>query len=67
MEGIVNSDPEKVIFGIATGHERAYWLKLSLEVPTAGHSSVTPLEYANKNMLEAMNRLLRKNKRPSTQ
>lgn len=58
LEGVISTDPQKVIFGIATGHKRAYWLKLRLDIPTSGHGSVTPLEYANKNIVEALDRLL---------
>jgi acetylornithine deacetylase/succinyl-diaminopimelate desuccinylase-like protein len=58
LEGVISTDPDKVVFGIATGHKRAYWLKLQLDIPTAGHGSVTPLEYANKNIVEALDRLL---------
>jgi acetylornithine deacetylase/succinyl-diaminopimelate desuccinylase-like protein len=46
------------IFAIATAEKSSLWLKLVLEVPASGHGSVPPLEYANRQMVLALNRLL---------
>lgn len=48
------------IFGISLAHKRAYWLELELEIETLGHGSVTPLSYANKELVTALDKLLKK-------
>ena len=58
LEGIVPSHPEKLLFAIALAHKRACWIKLHAEVPSLAHGSVTPLQYSNKEMIQAVNRLV---------
>lgn len=60
VKGLVKSNPDLGVFGISVAHKRAFWLKLELEVETSGHGSVTPLEYANKEMVVALNSLMKK-------
>ncbi|MEN8124561.1 MAG: M20/M25/M40 family metallo-hydrolase [Bacteroidota bacterium] len=48
------------IFGVSVVHKRSFWLNLKREMHTFGHGSVTPLQYANKEMIEALNRLVTK-------
>ena len=48
------------IFGVSLAHKRTMWLNLTLAVETAGHGSVTPLSYANKDMVEALERVVTK-------
>ncbi|NJB86476.1 acetylornithine deacetylase/succinyl-diaminopimelate desuccinylase-like protein [Lewinella marina] len=55
--------PEREIFGISVAHKNALWLKLEVSVETTGHGSITPLKYANREMVTALNRLLRKRQR----
>ena len=50
----------KPIFGISLAHKRAYWLELELEIQTVGHGSVTPLTYANKELVTALDGLMKK-------
>jgi acetylornithine deacetylase/succinyl-diaminopimelate desuccinylase-like protein len=50
----------KPIFGISVAHKRAYWLELELEIETLGHGSVTPVTYANKELVTALDKLLTK-------
>ncbi len=54
---------KNLIFGISVVHKRTFWLDLELEIKTSGHGSVTPLEYANKEMVSALNNLLKKKNR----
>lgn len=63
LEGVIQSNPEQVIFGIATGHKRAFWVKLELELHTSGHGSVTPLEYSNQAMVVALENVLSKKRK----
>ena len=48
------------VFGISVAHKRAFWLDLELELNTSGHGSITPLNYANKEMVASLNKLTRK-------
>ena len=50
----------KPIFGISVAHKRAFWLELELEIETVGHGSVTPVTYANKELVTALDRLVNK-------
>lgn len=52
------------IFGVSLAHKRTVWLNLTLVVETAGHGSVTPLSYANKDMVEALERVVTKKQKP---
>lgn len=51
---------ENPIFGISVLHKRTLWLKLSLADTNNGHGSVTPPDYANKDLVAALHRLTRK-------
>ena len=57
LDGIVPSHPEQLLFAISLAHKRPFWLKLQAQIPCLGHGSVTPLEYANKEMARALHRL----------
>lgn len=46
------------VYGVATAEKSSVWLKLTLEIPSSGHGSVPPAEYANRQMVLALNRLL---------
>lgn len=48
------------IFGVSVAHKRAFWLQLELDIQTSGHGSITPLSYANKDMVKALDRLTHK-------
>ncbi len=48
------------IFGVSLAHKRSLWLNLTLALETAGHGSVTPLSYANKDMVKALERVVTK-------
>ncbi len=58
LQGVISSDPERFIYGIATGQKKALWLKLELAVQSSCHSSVTPLEYSNQSMVKALYELI---------
>ncbi len=48
------------IFAVSVAHKRSFWLNLKREMYTMGHGSVTPLQYANKEMVEALDKLVSK-------
>lgn len=58
IKGLIEDKPELALFGISVAQKRALWLELNLEIKTNGHSSVTPFQYANKEMVIALNKLL---------
>lgn len=49
-----SGDQDQNLFLISTCDKRALWLNLRVEYPHSGHGSVTPLDYANKIMVEAL-------------
>lgn len=59
LVGLIDSNSETPLFCISVAHKRALWLALELSIETSGHGSVTPLQYANKEMNTALYKLLR--------
>jgi carboxypeptidase PM20D1 len=57
LDSLISSKPDMTVFGIATSQKKAVWLKLELNIRTNGHSSVPPLEYANQEMVQLLNRI----------
>ena len=60
LNSILESKSDSQAFGISVAHKRPLWLELELNIPTSGHSSVTPMEYANKEMTIALANLVEK-------
>ena len=58
VRGIVSSNPEKIVFGTSTAEKSKVVLKLRLDLESSGHGSVPPKEYASKEMIFALQRLL---------
>ncbi|MDG3583395.1 M20 family metallopeptidase [Galbibacter pacificus] len=58
ISGALSTRPDQVIFPISVAHKRALWIKLKLKINTSAHGSVTPIRYANKEMVKALNNLL---------
>ena len=54
------ANPEQSFFCISVAEKKAIGLKLSLKINTSGHGSVPPTVYANKVMIQALHRLLKK-------
>ena len=63
ISGIIQNNPNQSVFGISIAHKRALWIELELDIETNGHGSVTPKEYANKEMVIALNKLFHKKQR----
>ena len=57
LKGVISNKPDLSLFGISVAQKRALWIRLELELKTNGHSSVTPLTYANKEMVVALNKV----------
>jgi len=60
LTALINGNYRKPIFGISVAHKRTLWLNLELEINTNGHGAITPLQYANKEMINALDNLLKK-------
>jgi acetylornithine deacetylase/succinyl-diaminopimelate desuccinylase-like protein len=60
ISNIIKSSDDVLIFGISVVHKRAFWIRLDIDVPTFSHGSIAPEEYATKEMIVALNRLLKK-------
>ncbi len=60
LTSLIEGEFKHPIFGISLAHKRAFWLNLELSINTSGHGSITPLEYANKEMVTALNKLVKK-------
>lgn len=58
IKGLPILPPEVPIFAVATAEKSSLWIKLTLQIPASGHGSVPPLEYANRQMVMALNRLV---------
>lgn len=57
---LMDGEFDHKVFGISTIHKKPLWLELKLETSTVGHGSITPLTYANKEMVDALDRLTSK-------
>lgn len=60
LTSIIGGKFKYPMFGVSVAHKRTLWLKLELEIETPGHSSITPLEYSNQELVKALNKLVRK-------
>ena len=58
LEGVLQTKPDQVLFPISVAHKRPLWIELKLKINSSAHGSVTPLKYANKEMVKALNNLL---------
>lgn len=60
LSSILGGEFNHDVFGISLVHKRTLWLNLKLNIETAGHASVTPHHYANKDMVKALDNLVSK-------
>lgn len=60
LSNLLEGEFKHPVFGVSVAHKRAFWLRLDLEINTIGHGSITPLSYANKEMVRALNNLMNK-------
>jgi carboxypeptidase PM20D1 len=58
ISGLSSSQPDQVFFTVSVAEKKALWLKLTVNIPSFGHGSVPPLEYANQVLIKALGRLL---------
>lgn len=60
IKGLIRSDPEKKVFGISTSEKSKVILHLEMDLQSSGHGSVPPKQYAMKEMIFALEKLLKK-------
>ncbi|MBU1014107.1 MAG: M20/M25/M40 family metallo-hydrolase [Bacteroidetes bacterium] len=60
LSDLIEAETDDPIFGISVVQKRPLWLHLELSIPTLGHGSVTPLQYAIKEMTIALSNLAKK-------
>jgi len=60
ITSLIKGSFKNPIFGVSIAHKRTFWLHLELENHTNGHGSITPLKYANKELIVSLNRLTKK-------
>jgi acetylornithine deacetylase/succinyl-diaminopimelate desuccinylase-like protein len=60
LSTLIGGEFNNPFFAVSVAHKRTLWLHLELELNGMGHASITPLSYANKDMIEALDRLISK-------
>jgi carboxypeptidase PM20D1 len=59
LSGLLKGHPDHKVFSVSIADKRTLWIELSLTRESSGHGSVPPPQYANKEKIEALYRLLR--------
>lgn len=57
MKGVLSSKPDADVYGISIAEKVNLWVKLELKQISNGHGATPSLNYANKVMIGALNRL----------
>lgn len=57
LKGALAGKPQVGLYGISVAEKRPLWLKLELQQITFGHGATPAPQYANKSMIEALNRV----------
>lgn len=57
LQGVLNSDPARKVYGVSVAEKAALWLKLELELVSFGHGATPAPSYANKVMINSLSRL----------
>lgn len=57
LKGVLSAKPNAGLYGISVAEKKSLWLKLELQQITYGHGATPAAEYANKSMIEALNRI----------
>lgn len=57
ISDILPATKERPVFGISIAEKVTLWLRLSLDLETLAHGSITPDEYPNQIMIEALSRI----------
>lgn len=58
VKNIISSKPEQIVFGISTVEKTKLTLELELFINSSGHGAVPPAEYAMKEMIVALGKVL---------
>lgn len=60
LTSLMEGDFTQPVFGISVVHKKPLWIELELKSKTNGHGSITPLTYATKELVTALERLTSK-------
>jgi carboxypeptidase PM20D1 len=60
LTSLMEGEFTQPVFGISVIHKKPLWIELELKSKTNGHGSITPLTYANKELVAALEKLTRK-------
>jgi carboxypeptidase PM20D1 len=60
VKTLIKANPDQVIFGVSTVEKSKIILQLDMEIKSSGHGSVPPKEYAMKEMIFALEKMLKK-------
>lgn len=63
LTSLIDGNFDHPVFGVSVIHKRIMWLNLEIESSTNGHGSITPNNYANKQMIAALDKLLGKKRK----
>ena len=55
---LMDGEFKNPIFAVSVAHKRTFWLHLERDIKSIGHGSITPINYANKEMVAALSRLV---------
>lgn len=60
LTSLMEGDFRQPVFGISVVHKKPLWIELELQSKTTGHGSITPLTYATKELVSALEKLTSK-------
>lgn len=60
LTSLMEGDFRQPVFGISVIHKKPLWIELELRSKTTGHGSITPLTYATKELVSALEKLTSK-------
>ncbi len=63
VPGVLVREPDRKLFGISVAFKRSLWIELKLSMTTIGHGSVPPVSYTVQDKVQALNRLVDRDRR----
>jgi carboxypeptidase PM20D1 len=60
VSNLLQHNPDQQVFCVSVCEKQVLWLKLIVDLPSSGHGSVPPNDYANQVMVKTLSRLVSK-------
>ncbi|MDN4164016.1 M20/M25/M40 family metallo-hydrolase [Cytophagales bacterium LB-30] len=57
FSGVLSSKPEARVFGVSVAEKSSLWLEMELQYNTFGHGATPAINYANKELIQALSSL----------